>query len=370
MERPAPTMGIAGTSTAEHLRRLTQTLADVENQLASPEAAASPKRLAELGRQHNDLRETIETARLLVSAESRLAQALEMLANEGDAELRELAEADRGEAAADAERLTRRLQSRLLPPDPYDGRGIMLEIRAGTGGEEAALFAADLFRMYMRFFEARGWAVEPVSQTDSEMGGFREVIVNIKTPGAWSWLKFEGGTHRVQRVPATETQGRIHTSAATVAVLPEAEETDVVIKDTDLRIDTMTSQGAGGQSVNTTYSAVRIVHLPTGMIVQCQDERSQLRNRERAMQVLRARLMERQLEADREARSSMRKAMVGSGDRSQRIRTYNFPQNRVTDHRINLTLYNLDRVIQGQVDELFEALRQSETEERLAELSS
>ena len=292
-----------------------------------------------------------------------------MILSESDSEMRDLAVAEVEEAEQTVASLTRKLQLRLLPPDPLDARNLILEIRAGTGGDEAALFASDLLRMYSRYAEKRGWRFEAMSLTPSELGGLREAIISVSGDGAWSLLKFEGGTHRVQRVPETETQGRIHTSAATVAVLPEAEETDVKVDEKDLRIDTMCASGPGGQGVNTTYSAVRIVHVPTGLIVQCQDERSQIKNREKAMTVLRARLLERKMAEEHAQRSALRKDMVGSGDRSGRIRTYNFPQNRLTDHRINLTIYSLDRVIEGELGPVLEALREAELQEKLAELS-
>jgi peptide chain release factor 1 len=304
-----------------------------------------------------------------VRAEGNLDQARAMILSESDSEMRDLAATEAEEAESTVASLTRKLQLRLLPPDPLDARNLILEIRAGTGGDEAALFASDLLRMYSRYAEKRGWRFEAMSLTPSELGGLREVIVSVAGDGAWSLLKFEGGTHRVQRVPATETQGRIHTSAATVAVLPEAEETDIKVDEKDLRIDTMCASGPGGQGVNTTYSAVRIVHVPSGLIVQCQDERSQIKNREKAMTVLRARLLERKMAEEHATRSALRKDMVGSGDRSGRIRTYNFPQNRLTDHRINLTIYSLDRVIEGEMGLVLEALREAELQEKLAEIS-
>lgn len=358
-------MNFSASSQLEHLRLR---LREVESRLADPSHIDSPAAFAELGREHGDLQNAIALAERVVAAEERRSQAEELLA-QGDEDFRELAKAELEEAGFLIESLTRELQMALLPPDPLDGRDLVLEIRAGTGGEEAALFAADLLRMYTRYAERQGWRMEPLSQTESDLGGFREVILQVSGAGAYSKLKHEGGTHRVQRVPETETQGRIHTSAATVAVLPVAEETDVEVKESDLRIDTMCASGPGGQGVNTTYSAVRIVHLPTGLIVQCQDERSQIKNKAKALTVLRARLLERKIAEEQAARSAQRKDMVGTGDRSGRIRTYNFPQNRVTDHRINLTLYNLDRVIQGFVDELIDALRNEELRERLEALA-
>lgn len=357
-------------STSEHLRQLREHLGELENQLGSPEVNADPRRMADLGREHTRLQETIAVARELEGVEEQIAGSEGLLRTEKDAEMRAMAEAELEELAPRAEELRKKLQSRLLPPDPLDDRDLLLEIRAGTGGEEAALFAADLLRMYTRFAETKGWKLETISATESERGGFREIVVSVSGPSVYSWLKHESGTHRVQRVPETEAQGRIHTSAATVAVLPEAEETDIEVKDSDLRIDTMCASGPGGQGVNTTYSAVRIVHLPTGLIVTCQDERSQMKNKAKALKVLRSRLLEGEREKDMKARSDLRKGMVGSGDRSERIRTYNFPQNRITDHRINLTLYSLDRVIEGELGDLLEALREEELSRKMDALSS
>ncbi|MFO1169195.1 MAG: peptide chain release factor 1 [Rhodoblastus sp.] len=273
-----------------------------------------------------------------------------------DKEMRELAEVERAEAGERLEKAEKDLQVALLPKDADDDKSAIVEIRAGTGGDEAALFAGDLFRMYVRFAEAHGWKAELVSASEGTMGGYKEIIAEISGKGVFAKMKFESGVHRVQRVPATETQGRIHTSAATVAVLPEVEEVDVAINDADLRIDTLRSGGAGGQHVNKTESAIRITHIPTGIVVMMQEERSQHRNRAKAMSILRARLYDQQLQSRDSERAADRKAMVGSGDRSERIRTYNFPQGRVTDHRINLTLYKLDKVMEGDLDEIVDAL--------------
>ena len=273
-----------------------------------------------------------------------------------DREMRELAEVERAEAGERLEKAEKDLQVALLPKDADDEKSAIVEIRAGTGGDEAALFAGDLFRMYVRFAEAHGWKAELVSASEGTMGGYKEIIAEISGKGVFAKMKFESGVHRVQRVPATETQGRIHTSAATVAVLPEVEEVDVAINDADLRIDTLRSGGAGGQHVNKTESAIRITHIPSGIVVMMQEERSQHRNRAKAMSILRARLYDQQLQSRDSERAADRKAMVGSGDRSERIRTYNFPQGRVTDHRINLTLYKLDKVMEGDLDEIVDAL--------------
>ena len=356
-------------SARERLASFQEHLRELENQLGSPEVGSDPKRMAELGREHAQLVQTIAIAQELVSVESRVQQAGEMLKDEKDSELRAMAEAELQEAAELGERLAEELQLRLLPPDPLDGRDILLEIRAGTGGDEAALFAGDLLRMYTRYAERQRWKVEIVSASESDLGGYKEVIARVVGNGAYSKLKFESGGHRVQRVPVTETQGRIHTSACTVAVLPEADEVEAVdINPADLRIDTFRASGAGGQHINKTDSAVRITHIPTGIVVECQDDRSQHRNKAQAMAVLAARLYDARVRAQQSAEAAQRKSLVGSGDRSERIRTYNFPQGRVTDHRINLTLYKLDAVMQGELDEIFDALTLEHQADLLAAL--
>ncbi len=283
-------------------------------------------------------------------------ESTEELLKSGDSELKELAQAELEELKKRKPLLESELKLMLLPTDPRDAKNVILEIRAGTGGEEAALFGTGLFRMYTKYAESKKWKVELISMNATGLGGIKEVVASIQGKGVYSKLKYESGVHRVQRVPATETSGRIHTSAATVAVLPEAEDVDVKIDAKDLRIDTFCSSGAGGQSVNTTYSAVRIVHEPTGLVVQCQDERSQTKNRDKAMKVLRARLYELQMEEKDKERAQERKSQVGSGDRSERIRTYNYPQNRVTDHRTGLTLHKLEQILEGDLDELLDNL--------------
>jgi peptide chain release factor 1 len=312
--------------------------------------------IARLGREFSDLSPVVAQVKALKAAERDLADARELTA-EGDPDMRALAEGEVARLEDRIEELTREVRLALLPKDAMDERGIILEVRAGTGGDEAALFAGDLFRMYARYAAERAWSVEVLSESEGTMGGFKEIVAAVHGRGAYARLKFESGVHRVQRVPATEAGGRIHTSAATVAVLPEAEEVDLEVDEGDLRIDVFRAQGAGGQHVNKTESAVRITHLPTNTVVVVQDERSQHRNKARAMAVLRARLLDEERQRQEAGRAAERKGQVGSGDRSERIRTYNFPQGRVTDHRINLTLYKLEEVIAGTaLDEIVDAL--------------
>jgi peptide chain release factor 1 len=348
--------------------RLRQALAraeEVAQELADPETARQPGKLRQLGREHARLDQIRQTSDRLGRLEQELAQAREVLADR-DPDLSQLARQDVDRLRPEIERLERRLTDLLTPADPLDDRDAIVEIRAGTGGDEAALFAADLFRMYIRFCERRGWKVEAVSLSEGNLGGLKEAIFAARGPGAYGTLRYESGVHRVQRVPVTEAQGRIHTSAATVAVLPEAEEVDVKIEDKDLRIDVFRSQGPGGQSVNTTDSAVRITHLPTGLVVQCQDQKSQLQNKIKALEVLRSRLLDKRLAEQEAARARDRRAQVGTGDRSAKIRTYNFPQNRVTDHRIHYSVHNLSDLLDGNLDDLITALRLAGEKERLS----
>ncbi|HXY29961.1 MAG TPA: peptide chain release factor 1 [Gemmatimonadaceae bacterium] len=338
---------------------------EVEKELASPTPARDSRRLAELGREHRRLTPVVELAAGLRKAEDELAQARELV-DASDPELAAEARREEDRAVARIGDLERSLKPLLLPPDPLDDRPAIVEIRAGTGGDEAALFASELYRMYVRYCERRGWRVEPISLSGSALGGVKEVIFKVQGEGAYGELRRESGVHRVQRVPATEAQGRIHTSAATVAVLPEAEEVDVVIDDKDIRIDVFRSSGPGGQSVNTTDSAVRVTHIPSGIVVSQQDQKSQLQNKLKALEVLRARLLDAKIVEQEAARSRLRRSQVGTGDRSAKIRTYNFPQNRVTDHRIGLTLHELGRTLDGELSPLIDALRVAEVEEKLA----
>ena len=337
---------------------------ELETQLASPEVFRDPALAARLLREQKELSPAAEVCRRLLAAEKRAEDAA-LLLEDGDEEIRSLAAEERESARREIRDLEEELRVLLLPKDPDAGRNVIMEIRGGAGGAEAALFAAVLYRMYGMYADRKGWRFESLSRNETELGGLKEVSFLVEGEDAFAYLKYESGVHRVQRVPETESGGRIHTSTVTVAVLPEAEEVDVAIDPADLQIDTFRSSGAGGQHVNKTESAIRITHLPTGMVVECQDERSQYKNKDRAMKILRSRLLDR-ARAEKEAEiSSERKSQVGTGDRSERIRTYNYPQSRVTDHRINLTLYRLDAVLNGDLDEITEALRRAEQMEKL-----
>jgi peptide chain release factor 1 len=340
----------------ERLNQIEAKYEELTKALASPEVIADSSKYQKTAKAHSEVVEIVEKYREYKDLQRGIAESKAIIADEADAELREYAQEELVRLDERLVRVGEELKALLVPKDPNDEKNIVLEIRAGTGGDEATLFAAEIFRMYSRYAESHRWKVEVLSTSESGVGGLKEVIAIVEGRGVYSRLKYESGVHRVQRVPQTEQQGRVHTSAITVAVLPEAEDVDVKIEAKDLRIDTFCSSGPGGQSVNTTYSAVRITHLPTNTVVSCQDEKSQIKNREKGMRVLRARLYEMELEKQQQALAKERKAMVGSGDRSEKIRTYNFPQNRVTDHRIGLTLHQLGEVMDGKLQPIIDAL--------------
>lgn len=333
--------------------------------IVDPEVISDHKKYAQLSKEYKDLEDIEEAYDEYKDILDNVDSSLEMLKNEKDEEFREMAKAELSDLEERQQKMEEHVKLLLVPKDPEDSKNAILEIRAGTGGDEASIFAGDLFRLYSRFCEQQGWKTELVDVSEGSSGGYKEVIFNVTGKDVYGTLKYEAGVHRVQRVPQTETQGRVHTSAATVMVLPEAEEFDVEVKESDLRVDSYCSSGPGGQSVNTTYSAIRLTHLPTGIVAQCQDQKSKLKNYEKALSVLRSRIYEMELQKKLEADSARRKTMVSSGDRSAKIRTYNYPQGRVTDHRINLTLYNLPDVMNGDVGEIIESLKLAENAEKL-----
>lgn len=339
----------------QKLDQVEERFREIEQLLADPKTLANPKEMQKLARERAEISKLVEAYQVYKKVKEEIQESQDLLL-ESDEEMRELAKAELQTLKERLAGLEEELKILLLPKDPRDEKNVFLEIRAGTGGEEAALFAAALFRMYSKFAEKKRWRVEVMSENPTGLGGFKEIIALMEGKGVYSVLKHESGVHRVQRVPVTEASGRIHTSAVTVAVLPEADEVEVAINPNDLRIDVYRSSGPGGQSVNTTDSAVRVTHIPTGMVVTCQDEKSQHKNKAKALKVLRARLLDKLMEEQRTEISEQRKSQVGSGDRSERVRTYNFPQNRMTDHRINLTLYRLDSVMEGDLDEMTNAL--------------
>ncbi len=349
----------------ERLDQIEARYQELNEALSSPDVIGDSLKFQKAAKAHSEIAPTVEKYREYKDLTQGIAESRAMLADEKDPEMRAYAQEELTKLEARVAQVEDELKVLLLPKDPNDEKDVILEIRAGTGGDEATLFAAEMFRMYTRYAETQGWKVEVLSTSESSVGGLKEVIAIIEGQRVFSRLKYESGVHRVQRVPATEQQGRVHTSAVTVAVLPEAEDVDVKIEAKDLRIDTFCSSGPGGQSVNTTYSAVRITHIPTNTVVSCQDEKSQIKNREKGMRVLRSRLYEMEMQKQQDALAKERKAMVGSGDRSEKIRTYNFPQNRVTDHRIGLTIHQLEQVMDGKLQPLIEALMSHYEAEKL-----
>lgn len=349
----------------EKLKEIKKRFEEVSQLIMQPETMADMKVYAKLNKEYKELEKIVRKYDEYELLLSNIESAREVLRTEKDQDFREMAKAELDDLQPKQEVLEEEIKQLLIPRDPNDSKNVILEIRAGAGGDEASLFAGDLMRMYQRFAEQQNWKMELIDYTDGTAGGYKEIICGVSGEDVYGMLKFESGVHRVQRVPATETQGRIHTSVASVAVLPEAEEVEVEISMNDIRKDTFCSSGPGGQSVNTTYSAVRLTHIPTGLVVSCQDEKSQIKNFEKALKVLRSRLYEIELQKQHEAIDSQRRSMVGSGDRSDKIRTYNYPQSRVTDHRIGLTVYNLPSVMDGNISEFIEQLRIAENAERL-----
>ena len=336
-------------------------------QLNDPEIIGDMKRFVKVNKDYKELEPIVVAFKEYKNLLANIEEAREILKNEKDDEMREMAQEELSEAEQRRETIEEEIRVMLIPKDPTDDKNAVMEIRAGSGGDEASIFAGDLYRMYIRYCETKGWKIEVVELNEGTAGGFKEIVFNVIGDGAYGLLKFESGVHRVQRVPKTETQGRIHTSAASVVVLPEAEEFDVELNEKDIRKETFCASGPGGQSVNTTYSAVRLTHIPSGIVVSCQDEKSQIKNLATAMKVLRTRLYEREYNKYLESIASQRKTMVSTGDRSAKIRTYNYPQGRVTDHRINLTIYNLQAIIDGDINEIIEKLQMAENAERLKE---
>jgi len=351
----------------EKLEAIHQRWKDVETELSSPDVMSDMKRFAQLNKEYKDLAKIVDEYYIYRNIVSNIETNKEILATEKDEEFREMAKGELDELLAKQDEKEEEIRLMLIPKEPEDAKHAIVEIRGGTGGDEAALFAGDLYRMYMRYCEKRGWKTELVDYTEGTAGGYKEIVFNVLAEDAYGTLKYESGVHRVQRVPDTETQGRVHTSAASVVVLPEADEFDIELNPSDIRKDLFCASGPGGQSVNTTYSAVRLTHIPTGIIAQCQDQKSQLKNYDKALQVLRSRIYEMELQKHLEEISKKRKTMVSTGDRSAKVRTYNYPQGRVTEHRISLTMYNLPGVMNGDIQEILEALQFAENAEKLKE---
>ncbi|MDE7149903.1 MAG: peptide chain release factor 1 [Bacteroidales bacterium] len=351
----------------DKLEALNQRFLAIEQEMNQPEVMADMKRYIKLNKDYKELQPIVAAYKQYKNLIDNIANAKEVLAHEKDEEFREMAKEELNTFSEEKDRLEEEIRILLIPADPQDSKNAILEIRAGTGGDEAAIFAGDLYRMYVRYCEKRGWKMETVDFTEGTAGGYKEIVVNVTGDGVYGILKYESGVHRVQRVPETETQGRVHTSAASVVVLPEADEFDVEIKANDIRKDTYCSSGPGGQSVNTTYSAVRLTHIPTGIVVAIQDEKSQIKNYEKALKVLRTRIYEIEYQKYLDEISSKRKTMVSTGDRSAKIRTYNYPQSRVTDHRINFTIYSLGNFMDGDIQEVLDALQLAENAEKLKE---
>ncbi|WP_374948809.1 peptide chain release factor 1 [Mucilaginibacter sp.] len=351
----------------EKLELIFQRWKNVEGELSSPEAMADMKRFAQLNKEYKDLAKVVDQYNIYKNVMSNIDTNKEILTTEKDQEFREMAKMELDELLVQQDELEEKIRLMLIPKDPEDSKNAVIEIRGGTGGDEAALFAGDLYRMYIRYCEKRGWRTELIDATEGTSGGYKEIVFNVNAEDAYGNFKFESGVHRVQRVPDTETQGRVHTSAASVVVLPEVDEFDIDLQVSDIRKDLFCASGPGGQSVNTTYSAVRLTHIPTGIVAQCQDQKSQLKNYDKALGVLRSRVYEMELQKHLEETSKRRKTMVATGDRSAKVRTYNYPQGRLTEHRIGLTIYNLTGVMNGDLQEIMEALQFAENAERLKE---
>ncbi|MDY6796693.1 MAG: peptide chain release factor 1 [Actinomycetota bacterium] len=354
----------------EKLNEIENAFMDLEAQLSQPQVLEDRQRYAEMARSHAEMAEVVACLREYREALKEVEEAEDLLREKNDAEMQQFLRDSMREAGEKAERLENEIKAMLLPSDPRDNKDVIMEIRAGAGGEEASLFAGDLYRMYTHYSDSRKWKTETLSSSPSDLGGFKEIIFSVRGKGAYSKLKYESGVHRVQRIPVTESGGRIHTSTATVAVLVEAEEVEVDLDPSDLHVDVFRSTGPGGQSVNTTDSAVRVTHIPTGVVVSCQDEKSQLQNRDKALRILRARLLKMEQERQQREQAEERRSQVGTGDRSERIRTYNFPQGRISDHRIGLTLYRLEEVLNGDLEEIIASLAAVDRTEKLKELGS